>query len=212
MQFPGRGARVAEPACTRMEELVKTAAPGLLPHLRDKPFAFFGHSLGALVGFELARYLRRHFGLSPVRLIVSGHNAPQLPDPDVPIYNLPEAEFVQKLRALNGMSREVLDNAELMQFLIPIIRADFEICDTYVYLADQPLSCPISAFGGLRDRYLSREGLEAWRAQSSVSFSLRMFPGDHFYLNTDRLLLLQAVARELTQTAAENAAVSEKNL
>ena len=197
IQLPGRETRLAEPPFTRLPPLVKAAAQALLPHL-DKPFAFFGHSLGALVSFELARHLQRQRGPRPVHLFASGHSAPQLPDRDPPIHALPEPEFVARLRHLNGMAKEVLENAELMQLLLPILRADFEICETYVYEAGEPLDCPVSAFGGLRDEYMSREGLEAWRKHTIASFSLRMFPGDHFYLNTDRLLLLRALAQDLT--------------
>jgi len=196
VQLPGRETRLSEPLFTRMGPLVRAAAQALLPYL-DKPFAFFGHSLGALVSFELARYLRREHGLSPVHLFVSGHNAPQLPDRDPPIHDLPEPEFLEELRRLNGTPEEVLQHPELRELIFPILRADFEVCDTYVYEPDDPLNCPISAFGGLRDEHLSREGLEAWREQTIASFSLRMFPGDHFYLNTDRPLLLRALAREL---------------
>lgn len=201
VQFPGRETRLAEPPFTRLAPLVQAAAQALLPYL-DRPFAFFGHSLGALVSFELVRHLRRQRGPGPVHLFVSGHDAPQIPDCNPPIHNLPEPEFVEKLRRLNGMSEEVLENAELMQLLLPILRADFAVCETYRYEADRPLDCPISAFGGLQDAYVSRENLEAWRAQTDNSFSLRLFPGDHFYLNTDRSLLLRVLARELASSCA----------
>jgi len=199
--LPGRETRLAEPLFTRLAPLVQAVAQSLLPYL-DKPFAFFGHSLGALVSFELARHLRRQHDLRPVHLFVSGHNAPQVPDRDPPIHALPEPEFLEKLRRLNGTPEEVLKHTELRELILPILRADFEVCETYVYEADDPLDCPISAFGGLRDEHLSRDGLEAWREQTSASFSLRMFPGDHFYLNTDRPLLLRTLTRELTDSCA----------
>ena len=196
---PGREARLTEPPFTRLATLVEAAAQALLLYL-DKPFAFFGHSLGALVSFELARRLGRQFGQSPAILFVSGHPAPQIPECEPPIHALPEPEFVKKLRALNGMPEQVLENAELMGLLLPILRADFAVCETYVYEADEPLDCPIVALGGLRDEYVSREDLDAWREQTHAAFSLRMFPGDHFYLNTDRTLLLHTLARELTNS------------
>lgn len=196
VQLPGRETRLAEPPFTRLAPLVRAVAQALLPHL-DKPFAFFGHSLGALVGFELARHLYGQYNLSPVHLFVSGHSAPQIPEREPPIHALPEPEFVEKIGALNGMPKEVLVNAELMELLLPILRADFAVCETYVCEADEPLDCPITALGGLQDGYVSRENLEAWREQTQGLFSLRMFPGDHFYLNTDRTLLLRTLAQVL---------------
>lgn len=196
IELPGHGTRLTEPLFTRLPPLVQAAASALLPHL-DQPFALFGHSLGSLVTFELARCLRRQYNLSTVHLFVSGHDAPHIPDTDPPIHALPEAEFVAELRRLNGMPEEILENAELMQLLLPILRADFEICETYVYQADEPLDCPLSAFGGLQDDGLTRQGLEAWSEHTTAAFSPRMFPGDHFFLNTERMLLLQAIARDL---------------
>jgi len=110
------------------------------------------------------------------------------------------------------MNEEVLENVELMELLLPILRADFAVCETYVYEADDPLDCPISAFGGLQDEYVSRESLGAWREQTSGSFSLRMFPGDHFYLNTERPLLLRALAQELTNGGIQDLQISKSDI
>jgi medium-chain acyl-[acyl-carrier-protein] hydrolase len=196
VQLPGRESRLGERPFTRLRPLVRALSEAL-PEAIDRPFAFFGHSLGALVGFELARYLRRHQDLSPVHLFVSGHTAPQIPDCEPPIHDLPEAGFVERLRQLNGMSQEVLSNDELMSLLTPILRADFAVCETYTFEDDGPLDCPISAFGGLQDEHVSRADLEAWGEHTSAPFSLHMFPGDHFYLNTGRELLLRTLARDL---------------
>jgi medium-chain acyl-[acyl-carrier-protein] hydrolase len=181
---------------TQLSPLVQALAQTLVP-LLDKPFAFFGHSLGALVGFELARQLRRQSGVQPVGLFVSADCAPQLPHRGRPIHALPEREFLVELRRLNGIPGKVLEEAELMQIMLPILRADFAVYETYVYSAELPLNCPISTFGGLQDRRVSRGDIEAWRDQTSSSFSLRMFDGDHFFLNTTQPLLLQALSQKL---------------
>lgn len=199
MQLPGRENRLMDPPFAQLPPLVEAAGKALLPYL-DKPFAFFGHSLGALVTFELARLLRRDHALRPVKLFVSGHSAPHIPDTEPPIHNLPQTEFLERIRGLNGMSEAVLENAELMELLVPILRADFSICETYAYRDGTPLDCPISALGGLQDRHVSRADLEGWRQHTSASFSLRMFPGGHFYLNSQRALLLQTVARDLSDS------------
>jgi medium-chain acyl-[acyl-carrier-protein] hydrolase len=195
VELPGRASRVAEPPYTQLSPLVDAAAEALLPYLH-LPFALLGHSMGALVCFELARLLRRR-GLQPVRLFASGHGAPQLPERDPPIHALSEPEFVEKLREFGGTPEEVLANAELRELLLPILRADFAVCETYAYTAEEPLDCPISAFGGLADREVPGEDLDAWRVQTRGAFTLRMFPGDHFFLQTAQPFVLRSVARDL---------------
>jgi medium-chain acyl-[acyl-carrier-protein] hydrolase len=185
-----------EPPFTELSPLVQPLAQALLP-LLDKPFALFGHSLGALVGFELARQLRRQSGIQPVRLFVSAVRAPQIPSRDRPIHALPEEEFLVELRRLNGIPRKVLEDVQLMQIMLPILRADFAVYETYAYSPEPPLDCLISSFGGLQDHRVSRGDLEAWHDQTRAVFLLRMFPGDHFFLNTAQQLLLQALAQEL---------------
>jgi len=196
VQLPGRGTRLMEPPFTRLSPLIQALAQALFP-LLDKPFAFFGHSLGALVSFELARQLRRQFAVQPVRLFISADRAPQIPNRDPPVHRLPEGEFLVELRRLNGTPREVLEDEELRQIMLPLLRADFAVYETYGYSTEPPLNCPISAFGGLQDHRVSRGDLEAWRDQTSAAFSLRMFPGDHFFLNTTQPPLLGALSQEL---------------
>jgi medium-chain acyl-[acyl-carrier-protein] hydrolase len=174
--------------------LVEALARVLDP-LLDKPFAFFGHSLGALIAFELARQIRRQHGVHPVRLFASAGRAPQIPHRTPPIHNLADKEFLAELRRLNGTPRELLDHEELMEVMLPILRADFALYETYLYSNEPPMNCPISAFGGVQDRRVSASDLEAWRSQTSASFSLRMFPGDHFFLKEP--LLLRALSQEL---------------
>lgn len=196
VQLPGRGTRLEEAPFTQLAPLVEALAQALDP-LLDKPFAFFGHSLGALVAFELARQLRRQSGVQPVRLFVSADFAPQVHHRERPIHALPEKEFLAELQRLSGIPGKVLEEADLMQMMLPILRADFAVYETYAYSTEPPLNCPISTFGGLQDRRVSRGDLEGWRDQTSASFSLRMFPGDHFFWNTTQPLLLQALSQEL---------------
>lgn len=200
VQLPGRGPRMMETPFSRMPPLVATLTDELLP-LFDKPFALFGHSLGALISFELARRLHNAHGLAPLHLFVSGSYAPQMPSREPPVHDLPEAEFINALHVLNGTPKEVLENEELMQLVIPILRADFAVCETYVYQQGSILSCPITAFGGLQDRRIFRSDLDAWRSETLASFSLQMLPGDHFFLHTAESLLLQLLSAELARLA-----------
>jgi medium-chain acyl-[acyl-carrier-protein] hydrolase len=196
VRLPGRENRIDEPLIADMPALAQATAAGLRPYL-DRPFAFFGHSMGALLSFELARYLRRHDGLSAVRLFVSGHGAPHLPAAEPPCHALPEAEFVTKLRELHGTPDEVLDNLELRALILPIVRADFAMCETYVYEDDEPLACPISAFGGRQDGCVSRADLEAWSVHTRADFSARLLPGDHFFLHQARVQLIRLIEDDL---------------
>lgn len=198
VQLPGRGERIAEPPYVNIPPLIDVLADSLLPYL-DKPFAFFGHSLGALISFSLAQKLSRKHGLEPLHLFVSGRHAPQLPDLAPIVYNLPEGEFIAELKRLNGTPAEVLEHFELLQLILPRLRADFELCQTYQHQARPPLKCPITAFGGLLDADVSREQLEAWSEHTTATFSLRMLPGDHFFIHSSELMLLQMLTLELQQ-------------
>lgn len=197
VQLPGRGNRISEAPFTSLPALLNALETGLDPTFSDKPFAFFGHSMGALIGFELARRLEARYRTSPVYLFVSGHSAPQLPDESEPMYVLENGEFIEKLRSLNGTSEEILQDPELLELVLPILRADFELSETYNFIEGSPLECPICACGGLQDKFLDRDGLEAWKVHTTQKFSVRMFQGDHFYLNHNRIYLLQVIAQEL---------------
>lgn len=208
VELPGRGFRLTEAAFTSLDPLVQAIADALLPRL-DKPFAFFGHSMGGLVCFELVRVLRRNYNLNPTHLFVSGHRAPQLPNPDPPIHNLPEPEFLAELRELEGTPQEVLENVELMQLLLPTLRADFTVVETYAYIAEPPLDFPITAFGGLQDREASYDQLNAWQEQTNAVFSLHMLPGNHFFLHSAQSLLLTLLSQKLHLLISEVDQVSE---
>jgi medium-chain acyl-[acyl-carrier-protein] hydrolase len=198
IQLPGRENRLKETRLTDMAPLLDLLAQGLRPFMA-MPFAFFGHSMGAIVSFELARALRRQHGPAPVGLFVSGHRAPQLPDRGPQIHDLPDQEFVEAIRNFNGTPEMVLQHVELMQLMLPVLRADFTIVETYTYTDEEPLACPISAFSGLQDIEVSHEHLTAWRDQTYSSFTLRMFPGDHFFIHSSRTLVLQALTQDLHQ-------------
>jgi len=151
----------------------------VIPH--DQPFAFFGHSMGALVSFELARRLRKEGLPGPQALFVSASSGPQLPRKP-PRYCLPDAEFIEALRVLGGTADTALNNAELLRDFLPLLRADFAVVDTYEYLQEEPLDCPIRVFGGIDDREVPCDQLMAWRTQTRGEFTSRLFAGGHFYI------------------------------
>jgi medium-chain acyl-[acyl-carrier-protein] hydrolase len=197
IQLPGRGRRFCEAPLDRLQPMVAAIAEALA-RFDDLPFVFFGHSMGALVAFETARALRRGACQGPAWLFASGFRAPQLADDDAPIHDLPEPAFLAKLQELEGTPAEVLQNEEILRLMLPIVRADFAVVETYRYLPEPPLACPITAFGVLRDKHFGRAHAAAWREQTSSSFEMYMLEGTHFFIHSSRDALLALVARTLS--------------
>jgi medium-chain acyl-[acyl-carrier-protein] hydrolase len=193
VQLPGREARMKEPFARDLRALVLEIA-GEIQHYLDKPFAFFGHSMGAIMAFELARCLRGRLRIEPLQLFVSGRRAPQLPRREQPIFNLPEHELITELRRLNGTPEEVLRDRGLLEMMLPLVRADLEMVECYQYAPGLPLSCPVAAFGGLEDEEVLRDDLAGWSAHTTSQFSLHMFPGGHFFIKTAESLLLEQLS------------------
>jgi medium-chain acyl-[acyl-carrier-protein] hydrolase len=196
VQYPGRGSRLAEPLRDDVVDVMNAVYSDLQPFLK-KPFAFFGHSMGAMVSYEFARRLQREGQSEPLQLFVSGCVAPHERMFKEPTYHLPEPEFIAELRRLQGTPAEVLDNAELMQLMMPMIRADFKASQTYTYVLGPPLECLLRAFGGLKDEMVPREKVEAWSEHTRGLFRAQMLPGDHFFLNTSQSLVTRIIAQEL---------------
>ncbi len=180
-----------------MAELVAALGEALDAYL-DEPFAFFGHSMGAVVAFELARLIRRQHRPLPRILVASGARAPQFRRGHVPPPEPADAEFIDALRRLEGTPPEVLDNPTLLELILPALREDAAIYRNYVYAEEPPLDFPVRAYGGAKDPNVHREHLEGWKEQTTASFALRVFPGGHFYLQTYRQEFLAALARDLT--------------
>ncbi len=197
VQLPGRERRISEQPFEHLDPLIDALMEALLSYL-DEPYAFFGHSMGALISFELTRALRKTGSTAgPMRLCVSGHRAPQLPDTLPPVHNLPEHRFIEELQRLKGTPEEVLQHPELLQLLFPLLRADFAVCETYTYTHQAPLTCPISAFGGLRDGEVPCESIVAWCDQTRGPFNVHFFDGGHFFLREQQASLLRILAHDL---------------
>lgn len=186
-----------EPAFARIGPLAEKLVRELLPRL-DNPFAFFGHSFGALVSYEVSRLLRERHARHPVCLFVSGCRAPHCKRRWVPMHELPESDLLDKLRLLGGTPNEALASAEVMRWALPALRADFAICESYTYTDARPLDCPISAFGGAEGFTTAIEEIVAWKEHTLAGFTYRLLPGGHFFLNTAGHALLKAMAHDLT--------------
>lgn len=206
VKLPGREDRLFDPPHTNLDDLLLALA-GEIEAFVAMPFAFFGHSMGAMLAYELTRYLRHQRLPLPTHLLVSGHRAPQLPDTRPHIYHLPDNQFITQLIGMNGTPREVVEHRELMMLLLPALRADFTLCDTYVYVPDVPLQCSISALSGADDPVANPNQMEPWREQTSGGFKLHVFPGGHFFLNALPQPVIKTVAEDLMQPSLAYAPV-----
>jgi len=192
--YPGRGSRHNEPPLKRLAALVDGLAQSIQP-LLDKPFALFGHSLGGLAAFELARRLRQNQLPQPTVLFISACRAPHIPDPHAPIHGLSDPEFLQSLQQLNGIPSGLLDQPDAIQLLLPILRADFEAVESHPFNAGEPpLDCPILVFGGLDDPRVSRDHLKGWSLHTNSRFESQHFPGDHFFINNVKDSIIETIA------------------
>ena len=194
--LPGRERRLGEEPFRRMAPLVEALGAGIAADLVP-PFAFLGHSLGALVAFEVALRLEREGRPGPVRLFAAGCRAPHLPDPDPPVHGLSDAEFRAELVRLGGTPPEILAHEELMQLFLPALRADFELNETYRADPLVPLGCPLTVIGGERDPKASRAELEAWGGATRSDARFLWLPEGHFFLSSSREALRDAIVRDL---------------
>lgn len=191
-RLPGRDGRFREAPITRFPDLLEQLAEHIEPFL-DVPFAFFGHSLGALVAFEMARLLREQRKPLPFLLMVAARSAPHLRT-TTPISHLPPDQFLGAIQDRYGaFDEEIRHNQEILNQFEPILRADFTLFDNYVYCERPPLECPIRAYGGSRDTMTLPPDLEAWDRHTVAGFSFRSFDGHHFFFEKDRKILVQFV-------------------
>lgn len=196
IQLPGRENRLGESPCTDIADLTLRLATEILP-LTDKPFALFGHSMGALAAFELSRTLRRIGAPMPVALYLSAHRAAHLPLRRRRLHGLSDTEFLQAVQSFGGTPQEVFAHKELVDLVLPALRADFTLCDGYEFTPEAPLPCPFVLYAGRQDTEVSPQEVEAWSEHTTEGARLRIFPGGHFFLRSDRDLLLRAITSTL---------------
>ncbi len=207
VKMPGREDRFREAPYTDLGKLVKDFAEETADKIRP-PLALYGHSMGALIVFELARFLRREHDLSPVCLFVGACAAPQLRPRMTKIGELPDEQFLAKLRErYGGFGTESANDEQLMQLLLPTLRADITLVESYQYIDEAPLACPVMALGGSDDKGVSPADLAAWQQQTTAAFSHCTIPGDHFFLDQSRRATAQAIRRRLRSLLPTNTEV-----
>lgn len=181
MHPPGRGRRFHDPLRYRLDQQADEATDAIAP-LLDRPYALFGHSMGASLAFEVAQRTRARGLPAPCCLIVSGRAAPHLPPRERPIHGLPDDEFLDEVMRMNGTPTEVLAHPELVQVILPVLHADFEAIETYHPAPRPPLSCRIVALGGSEEEG-GVEAAASWQGYATGGFRSEILPGDHFFLN-----------------------------
>ncbi|MEX5637719.1 thioesterase II family protein [Parafrankia sp. FMc2] len=197
--LPGRESRISEPAYASMDELLPRLLNGLAPQL-ETPFVLFGHSMGALVAFELACGLLRAGLPAPSRLFLSAagpRRGPHLTDKS----RLRDPELLESLRRMNGTPPEFFDDPDLVELLLPIIRADFTLAETFQVATDVVLPVPITGLAGSVDPEARPADVGTWRAHTTRDFRLEVLPGDHFFIH-DQRRVLDVLARDLGSPAS----------
>lgn len=202
VHLPGRERRLMEPPLDDIRPLLAQLVAAIEPWL-DRPFVLFGHSMGAILAYELSAALHARGLPAPDLLIVSGHGAPNLPRRFRTISHLPDAAFVAAVMELGGLPQALLDEGELLSLVLPALRADFRLCESYTWLARQPLPCPIMALGGHADPIAGPAELESWRAMTSRSLTCERFEGDHFFINQSTAAVVAHIVRGIAECSRD---------
>lgn len=198
VKLPGRGARFSEPQAHSLVELAECLAAEIVQvNGEGEEFALFGHSMGALLAFETARVLQ-HLGLPPTRLLVSGRTAPVAQGWRERLSDLPDAAFLEVIRSMNGLPQALIDNVEWLELFLPIIRADFALCEDYRYRPGPPLACPIDVLAGRDDASVPLPLLDGWAGETRASCQTRLFAGGHFFLFEQQTELLTLIEHYLS--------------
>jgi surfactin synthase thioesterase subunit len=199
VQYPGRQDRRQEPCVEDIETLADHIHAALLPRT-DRPLALFGHSMGAVTAFEVARRLQRDPGVAPVRLFVSGRRAPSS-HRDESVHLRDDNGIIAELRSLSGTNTQILDDEELLQMVLPAIRADYRAIETYPGTADA-VSCPITVLVGDDDPHVTTAEARQWKAHTTGGFDYQEFTGGHFYLTQHQARLNSLMSDQLLRPAA----------
>lgn len=196
VQYPGRQDRRAEPCIDSVHELARQVHQQVR-HLADRPLAFFGHSMGASVAFEVARLLEQEDDVILEHLFASGRRAPSV-HRDERIHQSSDDGLVAEMRRLNGTDGKLLDDDELIRMIIDAVRSDYRAAETYVYRPGSPLACPISVMVGDDDPKVTTREADAWRRHTTAPYAMHVYRGGHFYLNNHQTDIMKTIAERLT--------------
>ncbi|WP_434339740.1 thioesterase II family protein [Motilimonas cestriensis] len=196
VQLPGRGMRLSEASYTNLSQLVVDLSSQMKPLLKV-PYVIMGHSFGSRLGYELVQYFRQQQWPLPVHFIASGSKAPHYKNTDSPIHQLAEAAFIEKLESFGGTPDEILNNADFMEMLLPMLRADFAMVENHQSDIKPALDCGLSVFGGVNDEGVPQDKLLDWQLHFSGKVNEIMFDGGHFFIESHKSLVIKAVHEKL---------------
>ncbi len=199
VKLPGRESRFREPQYQSLDDLVQDLAP-ILEHEATGPFALLGQSMGALIAFELARQFRRNGRIRPSQLIVAASCAPHIPPKRPLLHEMTDEGFLDSLDTrFEGIDPDVKSNDELMKVMLPTMRADIRLVETYAPTDEAPLDIPILAMGGAHDSAVSLADLDAWRQHTAAQFTIRKFSGGHFFIKENPGSVMRTIVQRLRQ-------------
>ena len=202
VQLPGRSTRMSEPALMDTAAIMQALLPQISPIL-NQPYVLFGHSLGATLAFEMMRYCRLHHLRQPALFMPAGRRAPHITDLSPPTWQLPDAQFIEKLRVLNGTPQSVLEHEELMQLVLPVLQADLAVAEQHQYQPQSKLTVPFYVLGGEQDEANHTEqAMQAWQQHTSADFKSALLSGDHFFIHSQEKQLLDLVNAALLHVVA----------
>ncbi|GCD99354.1 thioesterase II family protein [Embleya hyalina] len=199
VQYPGRQDRRAEPLIDDIDTLAERITEALDPWLDERlPLILFGHSMGAVLGFEVARRLR----VPPAALIASGRRAPDR-QREERLHLLDDAGLAAELRSMSGTDASLLANDEVLQMVLPALRADYRAIETYRCTPGAPLECPITVLVGDRDPKVTMDEATAWRDHTNGAFALHTFTGGHFYLTDHQAAVTARITDAITAATGQ---------
>lgn len=202
VELPGRGGRFGEPLPGDTDAAVADILRQIR-HLLDDPYAFYGHSMGALLSYLLAKRIAEEGLNQPLHLFLTGKGAPSVPGRNSPLYLLPDRELVQALRKMGGMPELILNDHKLLDLFLPVIRNDLMVTETYRYEGPAGLSMPITVVTGSEEN-LHPERTAAWRDESSGEVDIKVLPGGHFFIFDYAREIVDLITRTLCGYSIEN--------
>lgn len=198
IQLPGRESRFTEPPISDLMTIAKASAEAI-SRICDRPFSIFGHSLGAAIAYEITVDLEAR-GLKPEQLFISGRQSPDRKSLRAPISHLPDLEFIEQLKGYNTTPPEIFENREIVELLLPMLRADFSMAENYQHQINSKVYAPIIALGSKGDIWLTPQSISEWSQKTDGSFSSHWFEGGHLYLNQETEPLVRYIQEILLKS------------